>query len=44
METKQVFTITVFMELSEDDESVDSGHTIDIFSRYMNAGQNLMQL
>jgi len=44
MENKQNFPVPVFMALSEDDETVDSSHSIDVFRRQMNVGLNHMQL
>lgn len=42
--TRRTFPVPVFVALSEDDETVDSRHTIDVFRRYMNVDQNHMQL
>ena len=38
------FPVPVFIALSEDDETVDSKHTINLFRQYLNNGPNQMQL
>ena len=37
-------TIPAFVALSEDDETIDSSHTIDIFRRFMSNSRNRMQI
>ncbi len=37
-------TIPAFVALSEDDETIDSSHTLDIFRRFMSNSRNRMQI
>ena len=44
IKAQKTFPVPVFVALSEDDETIDSSHTIDLFRRIMNSGQSHMQL